>query len=152
MKAFHERVQTLEDIVIADDEDRMMSKTALELSPQEWQRYHPADMIERRKRQGAAYVQQRKQRAWQLAQQAAQILRNNFGAQKVAVIGSLAHEAWFTPWSDIDLVVWGIPPERFYAAVGAVAELSTEFTIDLIDAETVRSNLRETIEREGREL
>lgn len=129
-----------------------MNKTALELSPQEWQRYHPADVLERRKQQDAAQVQQRKQRAWQLAQQAAQMLRHDFGAQKVVVVGSLAHDAWFTPWSDIDLAAWSIPPDRFYAAAGTVAELSTEFKIDLIDAGTARSALQAMIEHEGREL
>jgi len=129
-----------------------MPKTALELSPQEWQRYHPADALERRKRQTGAHGRQRKQRAWQVAQQAAQLLCHDFGAHKVVVIGSLAHDAWFTPWSDIDLAVWGILPERFYAAAGTVAELSTEFEIDLIDPETAQPVLRATIEREGREL
>jgi len=129
-----------------------MNKTALELSPQEWQRYHPAEVIEQRKRQDAAHMQQRKQRAWQLARQAAQMLRHDFGAQKVAVVGSLAHDAWFTPWSDIDLAAWGIPSDRFYAAAGTVAELSTEFKIDLIDPETARPMLRTIIEHEGHEL
>lgn len=130
----------------------LMNKTALELSLQEWQRYHPADVLERRKRQEAAHGQQRKQRAWQLARQAANLLRRDFGAQKVAVVGSLAHEAWFTPWSDIDLVAWGIPPDRFYAAAGTVAELSTDFKIDLIDPATARPVLQTMIEREGCEL
>jgi predicted nucleotidyltransferase len=129
-----------------------MNKTALELSPQEWQRYHPAEALARRKQQDQAQAAQRKQRAWQLAHQAAELLRNNFGAKKIVVFGSLAHEAWFTPWSDIDLAAWGIPPDRFYAAVGAVAELSSEFKIDLIDPETSRPALRAAIEREGREL
>ncbi len=127
-------------------------KTALELSPQEWRRYHQADALERRKRQDAVHGQQRKQRAWQVAQQAAQILRSDFGAKKVSVIGSLAHDAWFAPWSDIDLAAWGIPPDRFYAAAGIVAELSSEFKIDLIDSETALPVLRATIEQEGREL
>lgn len=129
-----------------------MDKTALELSPQEWQQYHPAQIIEHRKQQDASYVQQRKRLAWQLARQAAQMLRNEFGAQKVVVIGSLAHGAWFTPWSDIDLVAWGIPADRFYTAAGTVAELSMEFKIDLIDPETVQPVMRTMIERENYEL
>lgn len=80
------------------------------------------------------------------------LLRNDFGAQKVAVVGSLAHEAWFTPWSDIDLVAWGIPPNRFYTAAGTVAELNTAFKIDLIDPETTLPVLRTMIEHESREL
>jgi predicted nucleotidyltransferase len=109
-----------------------MSKTALELSPQEWQRYHPAEAIVRRKQQDQAQVAQRKQRAWQLARQAAELLRNDFGAKKIVVFGSLAHEAWFTPWSDIDLAAWGIPADRFYSAVGSVAEFSPEFKVEQV--------------------
>ncbi len=129
-----------------------MSKTALELSPQEWQRYRPAEAIARRKKQDQSQEQKRKQRAWQLARQAAKLLRKQFGAQKVVVFGSLAHKAWFTIWSDIDLAAWGIPPNRFYAAVGTIAELNTEYKIDLVDPETCRPVLRTMIEREGVEL
>ena len=115
-----------------------MSKTALELTPQEWQAYHPVKVIERRKQRTTTQVRQRKQQAWQIARQAAQILREQFRAEKVVVFGSLVHEAWFTLWSDIDLVAWGIPPDRFYATVGAVTELSEEVAIDLVDPDTCR--------------
>ena len=129
-----------------------MSKTALELTPQEWQAYQPTKVIERRKQATKKQIQHRKQHAWQVARQAAQILRNQFHAEKVVVFGSLAHEAWFTLWSDADLAAWGIPPDRFYAAVAKVTELSGDVAIDLIDPETCRPTLRAVIEQEGIEL
>ncbi len=129
-----------------------MSRTALELTPQEWQAYQPAKAIERRKQSIEKQLQQRKQQAWQAARQAAQILREQFHAEKVVIFGSLAHEAWFTLWSDVDLAAWGIPPDRFYAAVGVVTELSEDVAIDLIDPETCRPTLRAVIEQEGIEL
>jgi predicted nucleotidyltransferase len=64
----------------------------------------------------------------------------------------LAHDAWFTLWSDIDLAAWGIPPERFYDAVAAITGLSPAFRIDLVDPDACRSALRATVEREGIEL
>ena len=46
------------------------------------------------------------------------------------MFGSLVHDAWFTPWSDIDLAAWGISPERFYGAVAAITGLSPTFRIE----------------------
>jgi predicted nucleotidyltransferase len=63
--------------------------------------------------------------------------------------GSLAHRDWFTPWSDIDLAVWDIPPDLFYRAVAAVAGLSPEFKVDLVAPEDCQPALRRVIEQEG---
>lgn len=70
----------------------------------------------------------------------------------VVVFGSLVRRDWFTPWSDIDLAVWGIPANQFYQAVAAVTGLSPDFEVDLVDAEDCSTSLRRTIEREGKEL
>jgi predicted nucleotidyltransferase len=128
-----------------------MSKTALELTAQEWQAYRPATgpglSDEERSR-----LSSRKRHAWQLAQQAAQLLREKFEAERVVLLGSLAQEDGFALWSDIDLAAWGIPAERFFAAVAAVTGLSPDFKIDLIDPDTCRPSLRAAIERDGVEL
>ena len=87
-----------------------------------------------------------------MAQQAAQLLRENFEAQRLVLLGSLAQEEGFVLWSDIDLAAWGIPAERFFAAVAAVTGLSPDFKIDLIDPDTCRPSLRAAIERDGVEL
>lgn len=126
-----------------------MSRTALQLTYQERQAYQPAKAIERRKRSGAKHIQERKQRAWQIARQAGHILREQFHAKKVVVFGSLVHEAWFTPWSDVDLAAWDIPVDRFFAAVAAITELSEEIEMNLVDPETCCPILRTVIERDG---
>ena len=128
-----------------------MSKTALELTQEEWQAYQPA------KAQGASaeddsVVTSRRQQAWQLARQAAKLLRERFEARRVVLFGSLAYEGGFPRWSDIDLAAWGIPSERFYAAVAAVTGLSPDFKVDLIDPDTCRPGLRVAIDRDGVEL
>ena len=92
-----------------------MGRTALELSPQEWKAYRPATTY-----QETAEVAARKERAWKLAREASHLLKERFDAERVVVFGSLAQETGFTPWSDIDLAAWGIPPQRYYAAVAAV--------------------------------
>jgi predicted nucleotidyltransferase len=76
-------------------------------------------------------------------------LREEFKARHVVLFGSLASETGFTEWSDIDLAAWGIPPERFYAAVATVTGLSSTIKVDLIDPETCRPGLKAIIEREG---
>lgn len=85
---------------------------------------------------------ERYDRAWAVAREAAALLKNVFGAKKVAVFGSLADRFWFSRWSDIDLAAWGIPYNRFYKAVAAVTDLSREFKIDLVDPDSWRPGLR----------
>ena len=129
-----------------------MAKTALELTPEEWRTYHPADVIARRKWDVDAQLDARWERTQRLAHSAATLLRDDFSATKVLLFGSLLHRSWFTPWSDIDLAVWGVPQERFFAAVAAVTALSQEFKIDLVDPEMCRPSLLDRITREGVEI
>lgn len=91
----------------------------------------------------------RRIRAWRLAREAAALLKDRYGASEVLVFGSLAHGAWFSRWSDIDLAVRGIPDDRYYAAVAAVAGLSPEFKIDLIDLDDCLPSLRQVVVEEG---
>lgn len=125
-----------------------MSKTALDLTPKEWQTYQPARNQTPSDAKNALVIS-RKEQAWQLVQQANKLLREEFKARHVVLFGSLASETGFTIWSDIDLAAWGIPPERFYAAVAAVTGLSSDIKVDLIDPDTCRPGLRTIIEREG---
>jgi predicted nucleotidyltransferase len=55
-------------------------------------------------------------------------------------------------WFDIDLAVWGLPENRFYAAVGAITCLTSNFKIDLVDATDCRESLKKSIELEGVEM
>ena len=126
-----------------------MARTALELTPEEWKSYQPSIAIAQRQWDVDAQLDARWERAGQVAHKASELLRKEFKAAKVILFGSLRHRLWFTPWSDIDLAVWGIPQERFFAAVAAVTSISTEFKVDLVDPETCRSSLLDAIERDG---
>ncbi len=92
--------------------------TALDLSPQQWQSYHQATI--------PPYQAdlERWRRGWQLARVLANLLRQQFGATRVAVFGSLNSPDWFDAHSDLDLAVWGIHPTRFYQAVAAVTAVT----------------------------
>jgi predicted nucleotidyltransferase len=129
-----------------------MGKTALELSPQEQKAYRPADAIRRRKLQNQEALAARREEAWHVANQAVEILKKDFGATRVVVFGSLAHEDWFTQWSDIDLAAWGIAPSQFYQAVAAVTGVSSDINVDLVDPDACTSGLRKAIEHDGIEL
>ena len=107
---------------------------------------------QRRREQNQQELAQRRRQAWKLAQQFATLLREQFGATRVVAFGSLAHQAWFSPWSDIDLAAWGIPDDQFYRAVAAVTGISPVFRVDLVDPEDCRPGVRRAIEREGIEL
>ncbi len=143
-------VQTFTDFILDWRDD--MAKTALDLTPEEWKIYQPADVIAQRKWDVDEQLDARWKRAQRLAHAAATLLRDEFSATKVLLFGSLLHRSWFTPWSDIDLAVWGVPQERFFAAVAAVTALSKEFKIDLVDPEMCRISLLDAITRDGIEI
>ena len=143
----------LTDILIAhriarrrDKRSVPMSKTALEMNAKELQRYSPARRIK------SAANDERTARARAIAHEAADLLKEQFHATRVVLFGSLAHGMWFTPWSDIDLAAWDIPPGRFYEAVAAVTSLDRHWAVNLVDAATTSPDLRDAIKEEGIEL
>lgn len=128
-----------------------MAKTALDLTKQEWQAYYPDKGMQIGESFDSSSNIIRRQEAFNVAGKAAQILRGQFGASKVVVFGSLALGE-VSRWSDIDLAAWDIPPDRFYAAVAAVTNLSQTFQIDLIDPKSCKPSVQEILELEGIEL
>lgn len=129
-----------------------MSKTALDLTAEERVQYQPAQAVERRQKQTEEVMQTRWDQMQQLARLAAQILKEEYGAERVVLFGSGTHPNAITHWSDIDLAAWGIPAQRYFAAVAAVTSLSEEFRIDLIDPESCSQSLLTTIEKDGIDL
>lgn len=126
--------------------------TALDLSPEALKQYRPHEAVRRRKGAASEELSKRRHRAMMVAHKAADLLREEFGAKDVFVFGSLARRGGFTPWSDVDLAAFGIPPSRFFEAVGAVIGLSSEFKLDLVDIETCPDSLREAIVTEGKSI
>jgi len=129
-----------------------MAKTALDITGDEWLAYDMGAAVRRRQASVDPQAQERWQQAQQLAREAAQRLRGQFGARRVVLFGSAVERSSFTRWSDVDLAVWGVPPEQFYAAVAAVTGLHADIPVDLVDAEQCSEDLKEAIKREGVEL
>ncbi len=125
-----------------------MAKTVLELTPEELRKYslRPKRRLDRGQRNRLMT------RAKRHARRAAEMLKREFGATRVVLFGSLAHRLWFTQWSDIDLAAWGIAPAEFYRAAGTVAEMTSEFKIDVVDPATCRASVLEEIEQDGIDL
>ena len=121
-----------------------MGKTVSQLTPEELKQYDPSQNLS----------QILDPLRWEKAQarlpQLLSVLRQQFGAQRIRVFGSLADKERYTCWSDIDLAVWGIPSAQFYAALEAVNELSPDIKVDLVDPQTCKSPiLKADIEQEG---
>ncbi|RKU29119.1 hypothetical protein C6497_06940 [Candidatus Poribacteria bacterium] len=87
-------------------------------------------------------------RAWHTVHKIAAMLYEDFCASKVAVFGSLAEGTYFSKWSDIDIVVWGIPNEIYLKAVSEITGLSPEFRIELVKFENCKGVFRERLQNQ----
>ncbi|MDJ0578867.1 nucleotidyltransferase domain-containing protein [Crocosphaera sp.] len=91
-----------------------------------------------------ASMKQRQQQGWEVAKNSAEILKKQFGVKRVVLFGSMLNLEDLSPHSDIDLAVWGLPPNAIFKA-GAAIEKGHEFTIDLVEAEKAKPYIRQAI-------
>jgi predicted nucleotidyltransferase len=129
-----------------------MARTASDLKKAGWPReelvkYSPWQAVERHRQDRE--LSSRRDRAWNVARKAAAILKERFGATRVLLFGSLAHDEWFTPRSDIDICVEGIPVEKFFHAEAEVEAVASGFKLDLLDFTECSKELLKRIEEEG---
>jgi predicted nucleotidyltransferase len=129
-----------------------MSMTALDLSPDALKKYRPLEAIKKRRAKFSAEITSRRRRALSVARKAAKLLKTEFGAQEVILFGSLARRGSFSLYSDIDLAVRGIAPDKFYAAVSAMLDVSPDFKIDLVEPEDCSPAMFKNIEKDGKPL
>jgi predicted nucleotidyltransferase len=99
---------------------------------------------EERRRQREA-----RQAGGEAARRAAALLREQFGAERVVLFGSLAREEPLGPRSDVDLAVEGLSTDTYYQAVAHTQRVAGEWTVDLVRLERCDSSLRERIKQEG---
>lgn len=91
-------------------------------------------------------MQQRQQIGMAIAKQAAQILKEQFHVDRVAVFGSLLNVESMHEHSDIDIAVWGLADEQLLSA-WATLDSSLDFQstfpyIDLVPAERTFSYIQ----------
>jgi predicted nucleotidyltransferase len=95
-------------------------------------------------------MKERQQQGLVVARQCAQILKQEFGAGRVVLFGSMLDLERMWWGSDIDLAVWGLPEEDFFKA-GAAIELGHNFRIDLVEIQHAKPHILQAIEQ-GLEL
>ena len=100
--------------------------------------------------QRLAQMKERQQLGLSAAHQCARILKEEFGATKVVLFGSMLNPERMTWRSDIDLAVWGLPESDFFRA-GAAIERGHDFSIDLVEVQHARLHILKAIEQ-GMEL
>ena len=121
-------------------------RTAKDLSPEELAQYRQRlDQHLKNWKVDEALLQ----RAWQTAHQVATMLYEDFGATQVAVFGSLAGQKWFSKASDIDIVAWGIPSDKYFRAVAQTIGFSEEFRIDLVSFDNCEGQFRERVQKQA---
>ena len=103
---------------------------------------------QKRLRQEREALDQAAQQAREQAQVCAKALVEEYGAERVYLIGSLARGRGFHSRSDIDLVVAGIAPERYFAVLANIAERAGR-EVDLILLESATPALLEYVANEG---
>lgn len=91
----------------------------------------------------------RREQAWTVARQAADLLRQRFDVDKVVLFGSLARGDMFHAHSDVDLAVWGLAEAEYLRAVSSLLDLDGSIDIDLVRIEEAKPALRRRIEMEG---
>ena len=102
-----------------------------------------------RRRQQQVALERRFAQARQAAFTAAQVLRSEFGSQRVTLFGSTAQQPLFHAHSDIDLAVWGLADAVYYRAVARLLDVCAPFDVHLVIMEQAPACLRERVRREG---
>jgi hypothetical protein len=90
----------------------------------------------------------RREQALAGAHRAAALLREEYGATRVLLYGSLAH-GHFHERSDVDLLVWGIPHATFFHAWFEAEGACPGFALSLVQAEGAAEALVTDAERYG---
>lgn len=94
---------------------------------------------------------ERQQQGWQVAQEAAQILKTEFGVTQVKLFGSMLNVQRIHAESDVDLAVKGLVDHRYLEAVTRLLDLS-DLSVDLVQIERAAPKLQAAIHQHGVEL
>lgn len=99
-----------------------------------------------------AQMKQRQKKGLVAARRGAELLKEQFGASRVVLFGSLLNYEKMNWRSDIDLAVWGLPEKDYFQAVSRLLDVDPEFSIDLVEIQNAKPHILEVIQAEGVEL
>ena len=95
-------------------------------------------------------LNKRKEELNQFARKCSELLKKRYNVKKVYLIGSLARNNRIHNKSDIDLVVIGLPDNKYFSALNDLYKLVPKgINLDLITLETASENIKDVIEKEG---
>lgn len=97
-----------------------------------------------------AQQQQAVQQARRELRRIVELLVQKFGVDRIIVFGSLVRGG-FTPESDIDLAVAGLPVDAYFTAMAAVNHL-TDRWVDLKPLEDLHPHFRQRVFQTGEEI
>jgi len=117
------------------------------LTPQQLDAYRQT--MRRRAAEADMRRADRREAAWALAREAADLLHSGYGATRVLAFGSLVEGTHFSERSDIDLAAEGLRPSDHFAALGRLLTLSRDFEFDLVDLGACPPGLRAVVLAEG---
>ncbi len=100
----------------------------------------------------STFSQESYEHAWEVAREAARLLRERYGVDRVRAFGSLVHKGRFHSGSDIDLAVEGLKPSEYWSALASVMFLDDQVSVEMIDRATCRPEIWSVVELEGVEL
>ncbi len=126
--------------------------TALELTRKGWQHYLEGATERPKLPPLLPSVRRDRERLLALVRCVAAELKIRFGIRRVFLIGSLAHEAYLSTHSDVDLAVEGLTGDAYWEAWRVTEEMIADRPVDLIDMETAGESMLRTIHRYGMEL
>jgi predicted nucleotidyltransferase len=87
--------------------------TALDLTPEDLKRYRAAARRRAASRRLTPSEVALRDDLLRRVRNAASLLKTGYGAKRVILFGSLAHEAWYSADSDVDLAVEGLPDDAY---------------------------------------
>lgn len=112
---------------------------------------HPREWVEalRRRKEATASDHRRKADWWEVAREAARVMRREFQFERIGVIGDLIRAEALNYWSEVSLVVWqDIPGDRWLRLWEKLKEVGGEIPIEVIEADRARGWRRAAIEGE----
>ncbi|MGF1601653.1 MAG: nucleotidyltransferase family protein [Thermosynechococcaceae cyanobacterium] len=92
-------------------------------------------------------LDKRYDQAWQVAQQAAQLLKSEFGVSRVVLFGSCLVRSRIHSRSDIDLAVWDMNEQLYFKAVARLQDLDPSFDLDLVEFHNAYPYIQAAIEQ-----
>lgn len=131
-----------------------MGKMAADLTVQELEVYRTATRLreQAQSEQISEQIDVRFERAWTVARQAASLLKEKYGIDKVWLFGSLLTRRRFHRQSDIDLAVWTLDDDSWLGAIGDLQELDSEFRIEVVELIRATASIRQVVAEEGKLL